>query len=72
MARVLRFQAGLPPQYRGDCVQVTTYIINRLPTPLLNSKTPYEVLHKILPDYCHMKCLVALLWPLMLAMSVTN
>lgn len=56
MARVLRFQAGLPPQYWGECVQAATYITNRLPSHLLGNKTPYEVLHTALPDYTHMKC----------------
>ena len=44
MARALRFQAGLPPSYWGDCVLIATHLINRLPTPILHNKTPYEVL----------------------------
>lgn len=45
--RALRFQAGLPLQYWGDCMLTAAFITNRLPTPLLHNQTPYEVLHKI-------------------------
>ena len=51
MARALRFQAGLPLKYWGECVLTSTYLINRLPTPILHNKSPYEVLHGTLPDY---------------------
>lgn len=31
------------------------HIINRLPTDVLNNKTPYELLHKKTPEYAHPK-----------------
>lgn len=34
---------------------VAVYIINRLPTPVLDNKTPYECLYGDLPDYSVMK-----------------
>jgi len=61
VARALRFQANLPIHLWGDCVLTAVYIINRLPTPLLNYKTPYEKLLGKVPSYSHMRtfgCLV--------------
>ncbi|KAL2904103.1 Retrovirus-related Pol polyprotein from transposon TNT 1-94 [Bienertia sinuspersici] len=55
MARTLRFQAGLPLSFWGDCVLAAVHIINRLPIPILDWKTPYEVLHKTKPKYDHLK-----------------
>ncbi|CAO2825263.1 unnamed protein product [Amaranthus hypochondriacus] len=55
MARCLRFQAGLPKSYWGDCVLTAAYITNRLPTPILNHKTPFELLHKKPPTYSAMR-----------------
>lgn len=46
VARSLMFQANVSHEYWGDCVLTTCYLINRTPTPLLNSKTPYEMLIK--------------------------
>ncbi|KAL8121683.1 hypothetical protein AgCh_018423 [Apium graveolens] len=55
MARALRFQAALPLQFWEDCVLVATHITNRLPTPLLKNKTPYELLYKKEPNYGYMR-----------------
>ncbi|KAL2924831.1 Retrovirus-related Pol polyprotein from transposon TNT 1-94 [Bienertia sinuspersici] len=61
MARALRFQAGLPLKFWGDCVLTATHIINRLPSDAIQGKTPYEMLFKKKPDYTLLKsfgCLV--------------
>ena len=55
MARCLRFQANLPLYLWGECVMSAVYIINRLPTPLLNNLTPYEKLFEEPVDYTVMK-----------------
>lgn len=43
-------QAKLPLKLWGHYVLHACYLINRLPTPMLKGKTPYEVLfNKVLP-----------------------
>ena len=47
VARALRFQAQLPIYFWGECVLAAAHLINRTPTPLLQNKTPFEILfHK--------------------------
>ncbi|CAM8928890.1 unnamed protein product [Rhodiola kirilowii] len=61
VARGLRLQAHLPKLFWGDCVLTATYIINRLPTRILNNKSPFEALFGKSPSLDHMRvfgCLV--------------
>lgn len=51
ITRALRFQSSIPKHFWGHCLLAATYIVNRLPTPMLDNKSPYELLfHKPL-DY---------------------
>ena len=51
VARSLLFQSNIPLQYWSDCVMTAVFLINRLPSPLLDNKSPYELLLHKLPDY---------------------
>lgn len=46
VARGLMFQSRLPVLYWGESILITTDIINRLPSGVLNGKTPFKVLLK--------------------------
>lgn len=59
VARALRFQANLPLYFWGECVFSATHIINRIPTPTLSNKTPFECLFSILPLFHIFVSLVA-------------
>ena len=55
VARSLLFQSHLPLQFWGDCVLSAVFLINRLPTPVLKDKSPYEVLTSKKVDYDGLK-----------------
>ncbi|KAM0021620.1 putative RNA-directed DNA polymerase [Helianthus debilis subsp. tardiflorus] len=54
-ARALKFEANLPTRFWGECVLTATHIINRIPSDVIDGKTPYELLHDKLPSYEHLK-----------------
>jgi hypothetical protein len=55
VARSLRFQANLPLFFWGNCVLAATHLINRIPTPLLSNKSPFEILFNKLLVYNHLR-----------------
>ena len=46
IARALQNQSHLPIQLWSEYVLKAAYLINRLPSPLLNNKTPFDLLLK--------------------------
>lgn len=55
VARALMFQSNVPKEFWGDCVLTAVFIINRLPTPFLNDRSPYELLTSKKADYNSLK-----------------
>ncbi|KAM0043325.1 putative RNA-directed DNA polymerase [Helianthus debilis subsp. tardiflorus] len=54
-ARALKFEANLPTRFWGECILTAAYVINRLPSDVIDNKTPYEVLYNQDPSYEHMR-----------------
>ncbi|KAK9740661.1 hypothetical protein RND81_03G051900 [Saponaria officinalis] len=59
-ARALRLHANLPVKFWGECILTSIYLINKMPTPLLNWKTPYELLMGKTPTYDELRVLDSL------------
>nr|GMD50423.1 Retrovirus-related Pol polyprotein from transposon TNT 1-94 [Ipomoea batatas] len=55
VARALRFQAHLPVDFWGHCVMHAVYIINRLPSPVIECSSPYQRLYGEVPDISNLK-----------------
>ncbi|KAL4388539.1 hypothetical protein GQ457_09G023790 [Hibiscus cannabinus] len=55
VARALRIQAGLPFKFWIDCVMHSAYLINITPTPVLDSRTPFELLFQTVPKVSHLR-----------------
>jgi len=55
VARSLMFQSNLPKVYWTYAVSHAIHLINRLPTPTLKNKSPYEIFHGDPPTLLHLK-----------------
>ncbi|XP_019225588.1 PREDICTED: uncharacterized protein LOC109207161 [Nicotiana attenuata] len=50
-ARALLYQSKLPIKYWGECTLTATFIINELPSNVLNNKSPFELLYNKKPNF---------------------
>lgn len=55
VARALLFQAHLPVTFWSYAVAHAVYLINRLPTPVLDNKCPFQILYNTVPDLTNLK-----------------
>lgn len=56
-------RASVPFRFWSDAFVTTCFLINRLPTRLLNMKTPVELLFHEPPDYTFLKVFGCACWP---------
>ncbi|XP_075087880.1 uncharacterized protein LOC142169851 [Nicotiana tabacum] len=55
VTRALRFQAGLPLRFWGICIFNVVYLINRIPSPVLGNKSPFEIFFGRQPNLAHLR-----------------
>ncbi|EOY32308.1 Uncharacterized protein TCM_040047 [Theobroma cacao] len=59
----LLHHASMPLKFWSHAFQVAVYPINKLPTPLLNLKSPFEILFETPPNYSKLKVFGCLCYP---------
>jgi hypothetical protein len=61
--KALLHTAKLPPSFWSFAFRTAVYLINRLPTPLLNMKSPIQILHHTKPNLLHLHSFGCLCFP---------
>ncbi|GAA0173003.1 hypothetical protein LIER_41441 [Lithospermum erythrorhizon] len=61
--RCLLFQSQLPPTFWVEALNYVVYLINKLPSPSLSNKSPYQILFQTQPDYAMIKIFGCLFYP---------
>ncbi|GKB16752.1 retrovirus-related pol polyprotein from transposon TNT 1-94 [Tanacetum coccineum] len=57
------FNGRVPPKYWAEAFSSAVYIINRLPTPVLDHKSPFEVLFSRTPSYGNFRAFACRVYP---------
>ncbi|KAG7588692.1 Integrase catalytic core [Arabidopsis suecica] len=55
VARAMLFEKHMPKRFWGDAVLTSCYLINRIPTRILNDQSPFQVLNNQSPNIDHLK-----------------
>ena len=55
VARALMIQSNLPHKFWGQSILTAGYWTKRFLTPILDNKTPFEILYKEKPAYSHLR-----------------
>ncbi|GJR08028.1 ribonuclease H-like domain-containing protein [Tanacetum coccineum] len=49
------YKGGIPLKMWTECILTASYLINRLPSSVLNGKSPYEMIYKKCPTLSHLR-----------------
>ena len=61
----LLHQAKLPSNFWSYAIHTAVYLINRMPSPVLNNTSPYEILFKFVPLITHLRIFGCACFPLL-------
>jgi transposase InsO family protein len=64
-ALALLSQSTLPMSYWSYAISIAAHLINKLPTPNLSNKSPWETLYHTLPDFTYLKTFGCQCFPLL-------
>lgn len=56
-------QSSVPTKYWTDAFQTAVFLINRMPTPILQNTSPFQILFKLIPDYSFLRNFGSACWP---------
>jgi len=59
----LLYQSNLPLKFWSHAFQTATYLINRLPTPILHNRSPFHALFGDIPNYSKLRIFGCLCFP---------
>ena len=54
-ARAIRFQGHIPIKFWGECVLAAVHIINRIPSTVLDNKSPFEMMFSKSTDLSYVR-----------------
>ncbi|XP_074302927.1 uncharacterized protein LOC141637261 [Silene latifolia] len=54
-ARALKIQGNLPIKFLGDCILTATYLINLMPSPIIDNNTPFKLIFGVDPLYDNLR-----------------
>lgn len=72
VTRSLLLHSKLPPIFWSYAVCHAMYLINRLPTPTLNHKSPLEMLYGSPPTFLHLKVFGCLVYASIITQNITK
>lgn len=53
--RAIKFHGGLSDKFWGLCIKAAVYVLNRIPSTVLNRKSSFELLYNKRPSLLHLR-----------------
>lgn len=63
ISRALLHHASLPPECWSFAIQTAVYLINKMPTPVLGKRSPFQALFRTSPNYTKLRIFGCLCFP---------